>query len=310
MRAISWGLAAMSALVLTASGSCNDGTQTRGPGRVQTLPSLPRPAPLPPPPRALPARGADFVVAGELTQGGWIVGFAPFGARSLTFNGEALAFDPDGRFFAAFDRDAGPSATLSARLDSGRTVTRPLGVAPRAWNIERIPLGPRPGTPPSESYKRIRAAELARINAARAIASDSEGWRQNFIWPARGRLSGRFGSQRIYNGNPGGYHSGNDVATGASGTPYVAPADGVVILAAERPFTLEGYLLMIDHGMGLNSAFLHSSRLAVREGERVRQGQVIGYIGATGRATGPHLHWSLKWRSSRLDSLLFTGPMR
>ncbi len=310
MRAISWGLAAGSAVLLTASGSCNDGSQTRGPGQVQTLPGLPRPAPLPPPPRQMPPRGADFALSGELTQGGWVVGLAPLGARALTFNGEALSFDRDGRFFAAFDRDAGQSATLAARLDSGRTITRAVAVSPRAWNIERIPLGPRPGTPPSEAYKRIRAGELARINAARAIDSDSDGWRQNFIWPARGRLSGRFGSQRIYNGTPGGYHSGNDIATGASGTPYVAPADGVVILAAERPFTLEGKLLMIDHGMGLNSAFLHSSRLVVREGERVRQGQLLGYIGATGRATGPHLHWSLKWRSSRLDSLLFTGPMR
>ncbi len=298
----------MSAFVLTASGSCNDGSQTRP--RVQTLPGLPRPAPLPPPPRQLPARGADFALTGELTQGGWVVGLAPLGARALTINGEALAIDRDGRFFAAFDRDAGPSAVLTARLDSGRIVTRTLAVAPRAWNIEHIPIGPRPGAAPSAEYARIRAGELAQINAARAIDSDSEGWRQNFIWPVRGRLSGRFGSQRIYNGNPGGYHSGNDIATGASGTPYVAPADGVVILAAERPFTLEGNLLMIDHGMGLNSAFLHSSRLAVRVGERVRQGQVIGYIGATGRATGPHLHWSLKWRNSRLDSLLFTGPMR
>lgn len=310
MRAISWGLAGALALLLTASGSCNDGSQTRGPGRVQTLPGLPRPAPLPPPPRALPSRGADFVLTGEMTQGGWIVGLAPLGARSLAFNGEELAFDRDGRFFAAFDRDAGPSAMLAARLDSGRTVTRALAIAPRAWNIEHIPLGPRPGAPPSEAYRRIRAVETARINAARAIHSDSDGWRQNFIWPVKGRLSGRFGSQRIYNDNPGGYHSGNDIATGASGTPYVAPADGVVILAATSPFTLEGNLLMIDHGMGLNSAFLHSARLAVREGERVRQGQVIGYIGATGRATGPHLHWSLKWRNTRLDSLLFTGPMR
>ena len=187
MRAISWVLAAGSAVLLTASGSCNDGSQTRGPGRVQTLPGLPRPAPLPPPPRIMPARGGDFVISGELTQGGWVVGLAPLGARALTFNGEALAFDRDGRFFAAFDRDAGPSVLLVARLDSGRTVTRALAVSPRAWNIERIPLGPRPGTPPSESYKRIRAGELARINAARAIDSDSEGWRQNFVWPLKGR---------------------------------------------------------------------------------------------------------------------------
>jgi hypothetical protein len=310
MRTISLSLAAASALLVTASGSCNDGSQTRGPGRVQTLPGLPRPAPLPPPPRRLPERGADFVVTGEVTQGGWLLGFAPFGTRALTFNGEAVPFDRDGRFIVAFDRDAQPSAMLAARLDSGRTLTRPITVSPRAWKIEHIPLGPRPGTAPSAAYQRIRASELARINAARAIQSDSEGWRQDFIWPVKGRLSGRFGSQRIYNGSPGGYHSGNDIATGTSGTPYVAPADGVVTLAAERPFTLEGYLLMIDHGMGLNSAFLHSSRLAVREGERVRQGQVIGYIGATGRATGPHLHWSMKWRNSRLDTLLFTGPMR
>jgi murein DD-endopeptidase MepM/ murein hydrolase activator NlpD len=84
----------------------------------------------------------------------------------------------------------------------------------------------------------------------------------------------------------------------------------VVILAAQSPFTLEGNLLMIAHGMGLNSAFLHCSQLLVHEGERVRQGQVIGRVGMTGRATGPHLHWSIKWRDSRLDPLLFAGPMR
>ena len=100
-----------------------------------------------------------------------------------------------------------------------------------------------------------------------------------------------------------------DIATGTSRTPFVAPADGVVILAADSSFSLEGRLLMIDHGMGLNSAFLHCSSHAVKEGDLVRQGQFIGRIGATGRATGPHLHWSLKWREARLDPLLFVGPM-
>jgi murein DD-endopeptidase MepM/ murein hydrolase activator NlpD len=151
--------------------------------------------------------------------------------------------------------------------------------------------------------------ELARIAAARAKDHDVEGWRQDFVWPVKGRISGRFGSQRVYRGEPGAYHSGLDIATGASGTPFVAPADGVVILATETPFSLEGYLLMIDHGNGLNSAFLHNSRIVVREGERVRQGQHIGDIGATGRATGPHLHWGLMWRGQRLDPLLFVGPM-
>ena len=139
--------------------------------------------------------------------------------------------------------------------------------------------------------------------------AQSEGWRQSFVWPVKGRLSGLFGSQRIYNGTPGSYHSGTDIATGESGTPFAAPADGVVVLAADQPFTLEGRLLMIDHGMGLNSSFLHCSELLVKEGDRVRQGQVIGRIGATGRATGPHLHWSIKWGQARLDPILFTGPM-
>ena len=154
---------------------------------------------------------------------------------------------------------------------------------------------------------RIREPELAAINAARAEQTGATGWREKFVWPVKGRISGLFGSQRIYRGEPGSYHSGIDIAPGA-GTPYVAPADGVVVLARSG-FSLEGNLLMIDHGMGLNSAFLHSQELFVKEGERVKQGQTLGLVGASGRATGPHLHWSLKWHDARLDPLLFTGPM-
>lgn len=311
MRKLTFAFAAASALLVTASGSCNDGTQNQTSGRVTTSPLLPRPANLPPPPPVLPAvRGDAFALIGELTQGGWISGLAPIGARSVALDGQNVDVASDGRFFAAFDRDFGTSAILTARLSDGRSVTRNLAISPRAWKIERIPLGPRPGTPPNPDFLRRRAGELDRINAARRIDSGSQGWRQRFIWPARGRISGRFGSQRIYPAGPAAYHSGTDIATGASGTPYVAPADGVVTLAASNPFSLEGNLLMIDHGMGLNSAFLHSTQILVREGDRVRQGQVIGRIGMTGRATGPHLHWSIKWRSAKLDPMLFVGPMR
>ncbi len=253
---------------------------------------------------------ADFGVAGELTQGGWARGTVPNGVVSLTFNGKAVALASDGRFFIAFDRDSGPAAQLAGRTAEGRIAERTLLIAPRGWPLEYIPLGPRPGTPPSEEFARRRAAELVQINAARSADHESAGWRQKFIWPVYGRLSGRFGSQRIYNGTPGSYHSGLDIATGASGTPFVAPADGVVVLAADAPFTLEGRLLMIDHGMGLGSAFLHAAKLAVKAGDVVHQGQYLGNIGMTGRATGPHLHWSIKWRDSRLDPLLLTGPMR
>ena len=251
---------------------------------------------------------ADIALAGELTQGGWARGTAPAGTSALMLDGKPVSVAPDGGFFLAFDRDAGTQARLVAKLADGGTVTRTLTVSPRAWKLEYIPLGPKPGTPPSEAFRIRRAAELAQINAARAIDSHSQGWRQRFVWPVHGRLSGMFGSQRIYNGTPGSYHSGTDIA-GATGTPIAAPADGVVILAAASPFTLEGNLLMIDHGMGLNSAFLHCSQILVRQGEAVKQGQIIARIGMTGRATGPHLHWSIKWRDSRLDPMLFTGPM-
>lgn len=262
----------------------------------------PQPAPV-----ATPAGPTTFLFRGELTQGGWVRGQVPAGTVSARLGGQALAFDDSGRFFAAFDRDAGPQTSLSATLTDGRRIESPLTISPRDWNIEHINASPTANVPSAEFLAR-RRPELERIRAARDIETDAAGWRQDFVWPATGRISGRFGSQRVYRGEPGSYHSGIDVA-GGTGTPYVAPADGVVVLAAETPFTLEGYLLIIDHGMGLNSAFLHSSELLVREGETVRQGQTIGHIGATGRATGPHLHWGLMWRGLRLDPLLFTGPM-
>ena len=257
---------------------------------------------------AIPSGPAQIELAGELTQGGWIRGIVPQGTVGLTLDGAPVTVAEDGRFFAAFDRDAGQEATLVARLADGREISRILTIAPRAWNIEHINVARRPGGP-TEAFLAIRRPELERIRAARAIRPASDGWRQSFIWPAKGRISGRFGSQRVYRGEPGSYHSGLDIATGGSGAPFVAPADGVVVLAAQEPFTLEGYLLIIDHGMGLTSAFLHCSVLAVREGERVTQGQYIGRIGATGRATGPHLHWGIMWNGARLDPLLFTGPM-
>ncbi|MBT2135325.1 M23 family metallopeptidase [Croceibacterium sp. LX-88] len=258
------------------------------------------------PPQVQPA-SATFVFGGELTQGGWIRGEVPPGTVSARLGETAITFDGSRRFFAAFDRDAGPEATLVATMADGRTLEIPLSVSPRAWNIENINASPTANVP-SEEFLARRKPELERIAAARQIETGSEGWLQTFIWPATGRISGRFGSQRVYRGEPGSYHSGIDVA-GGTGTTYVAPADGIVVLAAQSPYTLEGNLLIIDHGMGLSSAFLHSSELLVHEGEAVKQGQPIGRIGATGRATGPHLHWGLVWRGARLDPLLFTGPM-
>ena len=273
------------------------------------VPASPQPAPAPAYKPPVPAGPADFTVSGEATQGGWLRGTVPGGTVRLTLDGVAVPVAPDGSFFVAFDRDAGGSAVLAAALQGGRRVERQLTVSPRAWRIERINAARTPGGP-TEAFMKIREPELARINAARAVNADSDGWRQRFIWPAKGRISGLFGSQRIYRGEPGAYHSGLDIATGTSGTPFVAPADGVVVLAAQTPFTLEGYLLIVDHGMGLSSAFLHCSRLDVRVGDVVRQGQPLGLVGATGRATGPHMHWGLKWKDARIDPEQLVAPAR
>ena len=264
----------------------------------------PRPAATPTPPPT-PARTA-FSFRGELEQGGWIRGQVPSNTRSARLGEQSLRFDEDGNFFAAFDRDQGPQIELVATLEDGRTISSPLTIRPRDWQLEYINAPYRAGRSSAE-FQRLREGELAQIVAARAKQTGADGWRQDFIWPVTGRIAGRFGSQRVYRGEPGSYHSGIDIAPG-NGTPYVAPADGVVVLAVDD-FSLEGKLLIIDHGQGLNSAFLHSSRLYVTEGEMVRQGQHIGDVGASGRATGPHLHWSLKWQDSRLDPLLFVGPM-
>ncbi|MDR6114004.1 MULTISPECIES: M23 family metallopeptidase [unclassified Sphingomonas] len=257
---------------------------------------------------AVPAAARSaFRWTGELSQGGLIRGQAPAGTVAMTLDGQDVPIAPDGAFLIGFDRDAGPTAELVATLADGRQLRQSLTVAPRAWRIERLDRLPKYPVPDPE-FQRLRPPELGRIRAARAQVTDAEGWRQPLIWPVRGRISGLFGAQRIYRGEPGSYHSGTDIAA-ATGTIVRAPADGVVILAADTPFTLEGHLLMLDHGQGLNSAFLHLSRIDVRPGDHVRQGQPIGAVGATGRATGPHLHWSLQWRGRKLDPLLVTGPM-
>ena len=256
--------------------------------------------------RAFAAGAPGFQLHGRQSQGGWLRGVAPPGTRRLTLDGQAVAMAPDLAFLVAFDRDAAPRARLVAELGQGRVAELPLVIARRAWAIEHIPLGPKPGAPPNPEYERRRAAERARIDAARAQDHGGDGWRQAFRWPVTGRISGHFGAQRIYRGIPGSFHSGADVAA-RSGTPILAPADGTVILAARDAFTLEGHLLMIDHGMGLNSAILHCSALLVSEGQRVRQGEEVARVGMSGRATGPHLHWSLKWREARLDPELFVA---
>jgi len=187
-------------------------------------------------------------------------------------------------------------------------------VAPRHWDISSLPTLYK-GTTPSPEFLKIRAAELAQIETARSMNPVSDGWRQTFQWPAVGRISTLFGSQRIYAGGVAGApHGGLDIARAVGGpviegTPALTPADGVIVLATDHPFSLEGNLVMIDHGFGLISALMHLQRIDVKAGDRVVRGQPIGLIGRTGRVTGPHLHWGMTWNQVRIDPLLLVGVM-
>lgn len=300
-----------SAVLLAFAGSCavvpeQQRVETVQPIAVPRVTQRQEPLSVPPP-IITPAGPSTFLFDGTLTQGGWIRGQAPAGTVSARLGDQELALDEEGYFFAAFDRDAGPQTELVATLRDGSVLRSPIEVSPRDWDIEHVNVARRSGGA-SAAFMERRRPELAQINAARNQEADSPGWSEDFIWPVTGRISGRFGSQRVYRGEPGSYHSGIDIAPG-HGVPFVAPASGVVTLVSDGEFSLEGNLLIIDHGQGLNSAFLHLSEIVVEEGDRVEQGQMLGRIGSSGRATGPHLHWSLKWGDARLDPLLFTGPM-
>lgn len=298
-----WGAGAAISILLMGCASALPSPVRRAswsPAGVAVTPvAVPTPAPLP--------QANGIALEGQAIQGGTMLGNVPAGTTRLTLNGTPVRVARDGRFILAFDRDAGTTASLVAERSDGSRVTQAIAVAPRAWRIERLNSLPRISQPSAE-FQRRRAPELAQINAARAKDTGASGWRQQFLWPVTGRVSGLFGAQRIYRGEPGSYHSGIDVAR-PTGTPLMAPADGVVILATQSEFTLEGRLLMIDHGMGLNSAFLHMDSIDVREGDAVRRGQRLGTVGSTGRATGPHMHWGMKWGEARIDPLLLAGPM-
>jgi murein DD-endopeptidase MepM/ murein hydrolase activator NlpD len=254
----------------------------------------------------VPAVASAVSLEGELTQGALVVGQAPAGAR-VALDGEAVRVAEDGHFLLGFARDAAATAELRVEYPDGRSERRTLAIAPREYDIQRIDgLPQRKVTPKPEDLARIRAD-----SAAVALARKRDDARTDFLsgwrWPVHGRISGVYGSQRILNGNPRRPHFGVDIAA-PEGTPVAAPADGVVSLLHPDMF-YSGVTLLIDHGHGLSTAYLHLRRAVVEEGQRVRQGEVIGEVGATGRATGPHLHWGMNLFKTRLDPSTLVGPM-
>jgi len=249
---------------------------------------------------AAPALAIELT--GPLTQGGLITGTAAPGI-AVAFEGRDLRVDPNtGTFVFGIGRDHGAEAELTITHPDGRVEARKLTIAPRQWRIERIDgLPPSKVTPPPEVLERIRR-EGALINAARARDSATMDFAQGFILPAQGRLSGFYGSQRILNGKPRRPHLGLDVA-GPVGTPIHAAAPGEVVLA-EADLFYTGGTVAIDHGHGLTTIYSHLNSVDVQVGDTVDRGAPIGTLGATGRATGPHLDWRLNWFNVRLDPQL------
>jgi murein DD-endopeptidase MepM/ murein hydrolase activator NlpD len=244
---------------------------------------------------ARPAAALDL--RGDPTQGALITGRAAPGTR-LALDGRAVRVSPDGLFALGFGRDHGPNATLAITHPGGRAESRSLSVARRQWDVQSITgLPPAQVTPDEAALRRI-TAERERLAAARAADTALTHFAEPLAWPARGRISGIFGSQRVLNGQPRQPHYGLDVA-GPVGTQVSAAMSGRVTLSGE--FFFFGGLLVVDHGHGVNTLYAHLSERLVGEGEEVSRGQRIALMGATGRVTGPHLHFSLSWYQTWLD---------
>ncbi len=239
-------------------------------------------------------------------QGGLVRGRVAPGS-SVTFQGEPVRVSKDGWFLIGFGRDAPPKVVLSLVLPDGRRQRHELAVAPRKYRIQRIDgLPRRKVTPGSRDLARIRR-EAAMVKRARLRDDPRTDFLGRFRWPVKGRISGVYGSRRILNGEPRRPHYGIDIAA-PKGTRVVAPAAGVVTLV-HKDMYFSGGTLIVDHGHGLSSAFLHLSRIVVKEGQRVKQGQPIAAVGSTGRSTGAHLDWRINLFGRRLDAALLVGPM-
>lgn len=252
-------------------------------------------------------QAADAVtLRGEFQQGGVIIGKAPAGS-SAKLKGAPLRVSPQGDFVFGFGRDHGPEAWLSVYLPDGERWGKMLKIAAREYRIQRIDgLPPKKVTPDAAALERIRT-EGAMASRARRTDDPRLDFLQAFIWPSIGPISGVYGSQRILNGEPRRPHFGVDVAA-PTGTPVVAPAAGIVTMAHPDMY-FSGGTLILDHGHGLSSSFLHLSKIDVEVGQRVEQGEKIAEIGATGRVTGPHLDWRMNWFKQRVDPALLVGPM-
>jgi murein DD-endopeptidase MepM/ murein hydrolase activator NlpD len=245
-------------------------------------------------------------LSGAAVQGGALIGRTAPGAN-IRLDGEPVGrASSRGLFVIGFDRDAGPRAALSLHKGA-MALDRALAIAPGDFDIQQIDGLAQDQVTPAEPELLTRIAEEARRKAEGFASNiDADHFRDGFIMPVEAtRISARFGGQRILNGIPSRPHHGVDIAA-PIGAPVRAPAAGVVSFA-ETGLHYEGGLVLIDHGQGLITAYLHLSSVELIRGQRIGRGRKIGEVGAQGRATGPHLCWRMKWRGRNLDPTRLIG---
>ncbi|MEX0605133.1 MAG: M23 family metallopeptidase [Marinobacter sp.] len=235
---------------------------------------------------------------GNPVQGGLLFGNADPGSR-IWLNDRSVRVTANGEFVVGFGREAKQQQQLRVVTSNGQEQVRALTLGQRDYDIQRINGVPsRTVTPSANHLDRIRR-EAAQVREVRGTDSDLTGFLRGFVWPAEGRISGVYGSQRVYNGEPRSPHYGIDIAA-PKGSPVIAPADGIVTMA-EPDLFYSGGTLIIDHGYGVSSTFLHLDSFEVESGQRVEQGDVVARVGSTGRSTGPHLDWRINWYDVRVD---------
>lgn len=253
---------------------------------------------------AMQIEGAE-ILSGQLIEGGLIIARTD-PSNEVTLAKNTIRVAKNGIFVIGFHRDSDTPETLTIITSDGDILNTTLSPDQRDYKIQRIDgLKSAMVTPPAAVLARIKADGKA-VRAARKIDTPLGDFWQGFDWPAHGRISGVYGSQRILNGQPRQPHYGIDIAS-PRGTPVHAPASGRITLVEDLYFS--GWTIVMAHGLGVNSSFLHLDKVMVKPGIFVNRGTVIGTIGATGRATGPHLDWRIDWQGRRIDPGLLVGPM-
>jgi murein DD-endopeptidase MepM/ murein hydrolase activator NlpD len=252
------------------------------------------------------ARPPRLKLSGRYQQSGFVIGATAPRAGVLVDSQAVVTASKAGYFIVGFDRDA-PAQTAITIQNGDGTAVQDLAITPGTYDIQRVDGLPQSTVTPTEPALLDRIAAEARRKATGFASNiDADYFKDGFILPVQAtRISGSFGGQRILNGVPATPHYGYDMAAPV-GTPIVAPGAGVVSFA-ETGLHFEGGLVMIDHGQGLVSCYLHMSKVEVVPNQRLAQGDRIGLVGQEGRATGPHLCWRMKWRGRNLDPSLMVG---